>query len=130
MEARDLDLAAATPVNHLWPELVERLGSIIAAEQQLEREKSNEIPTPRGSAELPSHGAPAFTSPAGRQAADAVAQASTSTAPAGAAAALEKAHITVQGHGIVSPFEVLRRECAATRAAKHEPVQAASKAPK
>ncbi|MFM7313316.1 MAG: hypothetical protein ACKO0M_09140 [Cyanobium sp.] len=39
MEARDLDLAAATPVNHLWPELVERLGrdrSALAARQALD----------------------------------------------------------------------------------------------
>jgi hypothetical protein len=39
MEALDLDLAAATPVNHLWPELVERLGlerSARAARQALD----------------------------------------------------------------------------------------------
>ena len=39
MEALDLDLAAVTPVNHLWPELVERLGlerSARAARQALD----------------------------------------------------------------------------------------------
>ena len=39
MEALDLDLAAATPVNQLWPELVERLGlerSARAARQALD----------------------------------------------------------------------------------------------
>ena len=28
----DLDLTAATPVNHLWPELVERLGPVRSAQ--------------------------------------------------------------------------------------------------
>ena len=39
MEVRDLDLASCTPVNHLWPELVERLGlerSARAAQQALD----------------------------------------------------------------------------------------------
>ena len=39
MEVNDLDLAACTPVNHLWPELVERLGcerSARAAQQALD----------------------------------------------------------------------------------------------
>ena len=39
MELNDLDLAACTPVNHLWPELVERLGmerSARAARQALD----------------------------------------------------------------------------------------------
>lgn len=39
MEVRDLDLAACTPVNHLWPELVQRLGlerSARAAQQALD----------------------------------------------------------------------------------------------
>ncbi|MFM7651409.1 MAG: hypothetical protein ACKO5M_00575 [Vulcanococcus sp.] len=42
MEALDLDLAAATPVNHLWPELVERLGldrSARAAQQALDLQR-------------------------------------------------------------------------------------------
>jgi hypothetical protein len=39
MQTSDLDLAAATPVNHLWPELVQRLGlerSAQAARQALD----------------------------------------------------------------------------------------------
>ena len=39
MQASELDLAAAKPVNHLWPELVERLGlerSARAARQALD----------------------------------------------------------------------------------------------
>ncbi len=39
MEVNDLDLAACTPVNHLWGELVERLGlerSTRAAQQALD----------------------------------------------------------------------------------------------
>ncbi|MEY4297248.1 MAG: hypothetical protein RLZZ423_427 [Cyanobacteriota bacterium] len=39
MEALEFDLAAAAPVNHLWPELVERLGlerSARAARQALD----------------------------------------------------------------------------------------------
>jgi hypothetical protein len=39
VQTSDLDLAAATPVNHLWPELVERLGlerSARAARQALD----------------------------------------------------------------------------------------------
>lgn len=39
VDVRDLDLASCTPVNHLWPELVERLGlerSAQAAQQALD----------------------------------------------------------------------------------------------
>jgi hypothetical protein len=39
MQAAELDLVAATPVNHLWPQLVERLGSdraVQAARQALD----------------------------------------------------------------------------------------------
>ena len=32
MQAAELDLVAATPVNHLWPQLVERLGNERAAQ--------------------------------------------------------------------------------------------------
>jgi hypothetical protein len=39
MQAAELDLVAATPVNHLWPQLLERLGSeraVQAARQALD----------------------------------------------------------------------------------------------
>ena len=47
MEVLDLDLAAATPVNHLWPELVERLGlerSARAARQALDLQAMRGLP--------------------------------------------------------------------------------------
>jgi len=47
MEVHDLDLAAATPVNHLWPDLVERLGlerSARAARQALDLQAMRGLP--------------------------------------------------------------------------------------
>lgn len=48
MQASDLDLAACAPVNHLWPELVERLGlerSARAARQALDLQAMRGMPT-------------------------------------------------------------------------------------
>ncbi|MFM2081091.1 MAG: hypothetical protein RLZZ219_1773 [Cyanobacteriota bacterium] len=48
MQASELDLAASTPVNHLWPELVERLGlerSARAARQALDLQAMRGLPT-------------------------------------------------------------------------------------